>query len=75
MISSAAQLDVALEQVASFADTLEAMRRHSLETNSNLFPQASEAYIKRIQELNAEIREYLGSESPSAEATALSTPR
>src|SRR2546422_157827 len=44
MIQNAAQLNVALDQLASFADTLEAMRRHSVETNSSLFPLASEAY-------------------------------
>ncbi len=58
MITNAQQLDVALQQISSFADTLEAMRLHAAETNSTLFPLASEPYIKRIQELNAEVRTY-----------------
>ncbi len=46
MIQNAVQLNIALDQLASFADTLEAMRRHSIDVNSTLFPLASEAYIK-----------------------------
>lgn len=59
MIQNAAQLHGALEQLSSFVDTLEAMRRHSVETDSTVFPLASEAYLKRIQELNSEILQYL----------------
>jgi hypothetical protein len=65
LIENAAQLHGALEQVASFTDTLEAIRRHSLETSSTLLPAASEPYIKRIQEVNREIREYLDSSTDS----------
>jgi hypothetical protein len=59
MITDATDLNVALQQLSQFADTLEAMRLHAESTNSRAFPVLSQAYISRIREINAEIHCYL----------------
>lgn len=76
MITNASDLNVALEQLTQFTDTLEAMRLHAEKTNSRVFPVLSQAYIHRIREINAEIRTYLhehpypiGSELPTVTGT------
>ncbi len=69
MIANATQLEVALEQLATFQRMQEAMRRHLQETGSTLFPIISEGYSRRIEELQEEIIEYLRerpAESPVA---------
>jgi hypothetical protein len=63
MITNASDLNVALQQLTQFADTLEAMRLHAEKTNSRVFPVLSQAYIHRIREINAEIRAYLRAHS------------
>lgn len=68
MISNAEQLNIALQQVASFADMLEAMRQYCKATNSSLFPHVSEGYIHKIREINAEIRAYLQEHPDAGEA-------
>jgi hypothetical protein len=59
MITNASELNVALQQLGQFADTLEAMRLHAEKTNSRVFPVLSQVYIHRIREINTEIRAYL----------------
>jgi len=59
MITNAADLNLALQQLTQFTDTLEGMRRHAEKTNSRAFPILSQAYIHRIREINAEICDYL----------------
>jgi hypothetical protein len=59
MIASASDLNVALEQLGKFTDTLEAMRRHAEQTDSRVFPVLSQVYINRIREIHDEIRAYL----------------
>ncbi len=59
MITNTSDLNVALQQLTQFTDTLEAMRLHAEKTNSHVFPVLSQAYIHRIREINAEIRTYL----------------
>lgn len=59
MITNASDLNVALQQLTQFVDTLEAMRLHAEKTNSRVFPVLSQAYIHRIREIHAEIRTYL----------------
>ena len=67
MITSAADLNVALEQLSQFADTLEGMRLHAEMVKSRAFPTLSQAYIHRIREINSEIREYLHQRPDGAE--------
>lgn len=67
MITNAAELNVALEQLAGFADLLEGMRLHAEKHQSRRFPIISTAYIHRIREINAEIRAYLQTSSPQSE--------
>ena len=59
MITNANELNVALEQLAGFADLLEGMRLHAEKHQSRRFPITSTAYIHRIRQINAEIRDYL----------------
>jgi len=59
MITNAADLNVALQQLTQFTDMLEGMRMHAEQTNSRTFPVLSQAYIHRIREINAEICDYL----------------
>ena len=59
MITNASDLNVALQQLTQFADTLEAMRLNAEKTNSRVFPVLSQAYIHRIREINAEICTYV----------------
>lgn len=64
MITNTADLNTALQQLAQFADTLEAMRMHAEKVNSRAFPVLSQAYIHRIREINAEIRSYVQPQEP-----------
>lgn len=69
MIANATQLEVALEQLATFQRMQEAMRLHLQESGSTLFPVISEGYSRRIESLQEEIIEYLRerpAESPVA---------
>ena len=66
MITNAADLNVALTQLSQFADTLEGMRMHAEKINSRAFPTLSQVYIHRIREINAEIRDYLNSQTQEA---------
>ena len=59
MITNANELNIALEQLAGFADLLKGMRLHAEKHQSRRFPIISTAYIHRIREINAEIRDYL----------------
>lgn len=59
MIVNATQLEVALEQLATFQRMQEAMRHHLQEDGSTLFPVISEGYSRRIEGLQEEIIEYL----------------
>jgi hypothetical protein len=59
LITNAADLSIALQQLSQFADTLEGMRMHAENINSRTFPTLSQVYINRIREINTEIREYL----------------
>lgn len=59
MIINATQLEVALEQLATFRRMQEAMRHHLRETGSTLFPVVSEGYSRRIEALQEEIIEHL----------------
>jgi hypothetical protein len=59
MITNPTQLEVALHQLTSCEEMLEAMRCHLEETNPSLFPLLSKGYQERIRELQAEISEYL----------------
>lgn len=59
MIANREQLEISLNQLASFKGMLEAMRLHLQETEPNLIPLVSESYQHRIQELQAEICDYL----------------
>jgi hemerythrin-like domain-containing protein len=59
VIANSEQLKVALDQLAGFKSTLEAMRRHLEEEAPSLVPLASESYQHRIQELQEEICDYL----------------
>lgn len=59
MIANQEQFEVALNQLASFKGMMEAMRLHLQETEPTLIPLVSESYLHRIQELQAEICDYL----------------
>ena len=59
MIETPDQLEIALNQVASFKGMLEAMRRHLAETQPALIPLASEGYEKQLNQLQADICDYL----------------
>ena len=59
MITNREQLDISLNQLASFKGMLEAMRLHLQETEPKLIPLISESYQHRIQELQTEICDYL----------------
>lgn len=59
MISNLAELEHALTQLSSYQAMLEAMRVHLQETNPDLFPLASEGYLRHIEELQTEIAAYL----------------
>lgn len=59
MIETPEQLDVALNQVASFKGMLEAMQRHLAETQPSLIPLASEGYEKQLNQLQGDICDYL----------------
>jgi hypothetical protein len=59
MITSTAHLEGALRQLKRMEDMLEAMRLHCAETNSPLFPIASEGYLAQIHELKSDINDYL----------------
>ena len=62
--------NVALEQLAGFADLLEGMRLHAEKHQSRRFPIISTAYIHCIREINAEIRAYLQTPQSQAELPA-----
>ena len=70
MITNIADLNVALQQLSQFADTLEGMRMHAEQINSRAFPTVSQVYIHRIREINAEIRDYLHTQTQEAGAAA-----
>lgn len=59
MITNPTQLEVALEQLATFQRMQEAMRVRLQETGSSLFPLVAEGYTRRIERLQEEIIEYL----------------
>ena len=59
MIANREQLEITLNQLASFKGMLEAMRLHLQETEPTLIPLVSESYQHRIQELQTEICDYL----------------
>jgi hypothetical protein len=59
MIADQEQFKIALQQLSSYKGMLEAMRLHLQETEPTLIPLVSESYQHRIQELQAEICDYL----------------
>jgi hypothetical protein len=59
MIANREQMEISLSQLASFKGMLEAMRLHLQETEPTLIPLVSESYQHRIQDLQAEICDYL----------------
>ena len=64
MIETSEQLDIALNQVASFKGMRDAMRRHLEETQPSLIPLATEGYEKHLNQLQAEICDYLLRQRP-----------
>jgi hypothetical protein len=66
MSANREQLDIALNQLASFKGLLEAMRLHLQETEPALIPLVSESYEHRIQELQSEICDCLLKEQGKA---------
>lgn len=70
MITNANELNIALEQLAGFADLLKGMRLHAEKHQSRRFPIISTAYIHRIREINAEIRDYLQTPQSQVELPA-----
>jgi hypothetical protein len=68
MISNANELNVALHQLSSFADMLEALQRDAADKNDwALFPLVSAGYFHKIREINSEIRAYLHGHSEAAD--------
>jgi hypothetical protein len=60
MIANVTELNVALHQLSSFADMLEALRLDAESTNDwTMFSHLSKGYFIRIHQINTEIREYL----------------
>lgn len=59
MIENTTQLEVAIEQLATFQRMHEAMRLDLQRAGSSLFPTVSEGYSRRIEVLQEEIIEYL----------------
>jgi len=59
MIANQEQMRIALHQLSSFKGMLEAMQLHLQETEPTLIPLVSESYEHRIQEIQAEICDYL----------------
>jgi hypothetical protein len=64
MIETSEQLDIALNQVASFKSMMEAMRRHLEETHPSLIPLATEGYEKQLNQLQTDICDYLLRQRP-----------
>jgi len=59
MVANQEQMRIALHQLSSFKGMLEAMQLHLQETEPTLIPLVSESYEHRIQEIQAEICDYL----------------
>ena len=59
MIETKDQLEIALNQIASFKSMQEAMRRHLAETQPALIPLAAEGYEKQLGQLQADVCDYL----------------
>jgi hypothetical protein len=59
MIETKDQLEIALNQIASFKDMQEAMRRHLEETQPSLIPLASQGYDAQLNQLQASVCDYL----------------
>ena len=60
MITNATELNVAVHQLSSFADMLEALRLDAESKREwDTFSHLSKGYFIKIHQLNAEIREYL----------------
>ncbi len=79
MIANQEQLHVVLHQLGSFKNMLEAMRLHLEETEPTLIPLVSESYLHRIQEIQAEVCDFLLQQQESTsvshqKATVASTP-
>jgi hypothetical protein len=70
VITNETQLAVAQQRLDSYRQMLETTRRHLQETNSSLFPSASEGYLRRIEELQDEITAYLR-ERPAESAVSV----
>ena len=60
MITNNIQLSGSLRYIASFADLLEGMRRHALDTqDGTMFPTLSAGPIDQIRQVLAEARAYV----------------
>lgn len=59
MITTATQLEGALEHLATLQRMQEAMRVHLQQTDPSFFPTVAEGYSRRIEDLQEEIFEYL----------------
>ena len=59
MINSQEQLEIVLNQIASFKGMQEAMRRHLAETQPSLIPLASQGYESQLNQLQADVCDYL----------------
>ena len=66
MITTQEQYKISLHQLSSFKGMMEAMRLHLQETEPTLIPLISESYVHRIQEIQAEICDYLLLQEPMA---------
>ena len=66
MITTQEQFKTTLQQLSRFKGMLEAMCLHLQETEPTLIPLISESYLHRIQELQAEICDYLLQQEPSS---------
>lgn len=59
MIETQEQLEIVLNQIASFKGMQEAMRRHLEETQPSLIPLASQGYEAQLNQLQADVCDYL----------------
>ena len=59
MIANANELEVAVHNLQSVEDALDALRKEMQESNSALFPIVSKTYTRRIRSLQGEITAYL----------------
>lgn len=59
MIETPEQLEIVLNQIASFRGMQEAMRRHLEETHPSLIPLAAQGYEAQLNQLQASVCDYL----------------